>query len=268
MKRQSVGIAAAASIAALVLPPLGAPGSPPALATHLPACPVTLNYYAMQYANSGYNDGYKGQFGWMYTFVPGVPNYENVFSLSHLYSFTPPNPGQGLFQYSGWFVEVGWYKGAGAPPPNGITAFPYPRYYTAKADSTTPYTEIDYEEAPRDVHIPYELQYVGYNYEANRYKWSVYTNDLNAPRHTWNHANMAVGVPTSGGEVSGNAQAGTQMRVDVVPNHQLKEADGSWHNWTPSYMSSQGATTAACDDSNFTFTWDAQYQDFRVSGDR
>jgi len=258
MKREALGAAGIAAIAAVVLPLLD--GGPPIVFAY-PNCPVDPNYYAFQYATKGY----KGQFGWLYTFVPSVPDYNNDFSLSHLYSFTPrDSPSQPIFQHGDWFVEVGWYQGYGTQ----LIAYPYPRYYTAKQDSTWSYTELNFGEAVRNTHVDYEIQYVGYDYGNNRYKWSVYADNLGSPLQTWEHKDMATGVPSTGGEVNEFANSGTQMRTDVIPNHQLKDSNGNWNNWTPSYMTSQSDSTSACDDLSFTFTWDAQYQDFRVTGSR
>ena len=223
----------------------------PTVEAAYPACNLVPNSYGQQNANHGY----KGLYGRLESAHPYVPNYTQGFSLSHLYMATSN-------AHRNWFVEVGWYKGSGTE----IDAYPYSRYYTAKADSVTPYTEHDFGEiGSQGVMRQYEVQYEDHTPNYEQFIWRVYANGLGTPLYTWAHKDMGAGLPIAGAEI-GSASANNSAAFSHIDSMQLRLNSSSWSYWTPTFMSQQGDSMTVCDDGHIDFAFVSNYTEHRVTG--
>lgn len=211
-------------------------------------CPYS-NDYAMEYTNKAI---YYGEAGWYYTYNPSVPSPNSDFTLSHLNDFNISN-----FN----FAEVGWYKGFG---PHLIATVPH--YYFAHGDQYG-YVESDSSSTPTvGTNYFFEILYNGYDSTTGKYKWNVYWDGFTL-RGSFEVASLPKGRVIGGGEIDAGASSGTQMRVHGIPHFQLQDTSGgSWHNWTPSYMSSKGDSVLSCSDTGLTFKINTAYEDFTSGG--
>lgn len=209
----------------------------------LGSCNSSPNWYSMQREEGV---AVYGQFGWFYTYQPYVPTITNTFSSSVMLT-------RRCASCDSW-VEVGWTKW----PSLG---YPSATYYSGWKQTGNPVMTWDfYEAAAPSTYVAYEIQWIGYAYATESYAWAAYINDLNTPRHIYN-TDFQGGWPQSFAE-AGGARSGTGIRARATPSHQLKDAGGAWHDWTPSYA----PNTRGCNDPGTTWVWYSRYNDFYAYG--
>jgi len=227
--------------------------APSADAITVGSCPVIGSVYHQWGQQWAYGD-YYGQFGWLETFEPSVPDYQHTFSLSHLYSYYGnSNPSS---SNANTFVEVGFVKGQGLH-----MDYTSSHFYYAWADHGT-YHEFDSTSAPTNGHTySYEVLFSGHNYSMGTDDWQVYWNGLGTVRGTVHESSMPYSHALAGGEVAGEFSQSTEMHTHGEPDQQIISENYAAHNWTTYFTS-----THACESSNINYTISSDYMDFTATG--
>lgn len=214
--------------------------------------------YPNKYAHQVAGKGYRGQYGNFYTYNPTVVNYTTAFAVNHLYS-------DATTQYGYSEMEVGYYKGYGPGFVAGV-----PHYYFAYIDPISNYNEYDQTATPTIGSTRlYEIQYTQPGPLKGgdpSYTWDAYVATLSAWIGEVSIVGLRPGQPLAGSEIAQAAGSGTQSLTRGTPAFQLKDANDVWHDWTPTYMTSNSDSTTTCADSGFTFTENSNYQDFTGGG--
>lgn len=223
--------------------------APAANAITVTTCPSTGTYHV--YGNQWASGQYYGQYGWLKTYEPSVPDYTTAFSLSHLYSFYgDASP----FNSSTW-NEVGWYRG------EGNQNYTISHYYYAWGDHGA-YHEVDTTSAPTEaVTYLYQVLFEGHNYTLGTDDWNVYFNGTATVRGTIHQSSQPYSHAMAGGEVQGDSTSYTAMLTRGSPNQQIISEDYTWYNWTTLFGS-----TAACQSSGITYTILSDFMSYTATG--
>jgi hypothetical protein len=209
-------------------------------------CPDIANAheYAMQYTAEP-NDTWWGESGNFLTTNPGMPNYTNNDSLSHLYMES--------FWYSYAAIEVGDILGDSETSPH--------YYYDFTDKYNNPHETFVAAETPTigDTYY-YALEYGGKDYGTGDGKWIVFWD-------TYSYRSIEVngllgGQPMAGAEVQTIDGATVDANAQGKPAFQIQDDTGAWSDWT-----SSAAGTHFCWDPGLSFTEHSAYQDFSGEGD-
>jgi hypothetical protein len=225
-------------------------GPSPAAAITVGTCPVHEPYHVwgFDYATGQYD----GQYGHFVTKNASVPDWQQAFSLSHLYSFygnTDP------FQ-ADTEIEVGYYEGFGTQ-----ASYSTDHYYYAWVDHGS-YHEHDSTTSPTvGTTYVYEVLFETHNYNLGTDDWNVYWNGVGTVRGTIHQSSMPYGHASSGGEVWGDSTSWTEMNTHGTPDQEIVKQGYVWTSWTTAFTS-----TAACQSSGITFHNNTNYTDFTATG--